>query len=63
MVSAIVSHTNTYALMNFATKEYSKAYLDRDGCLTDTLAKGIKEYMALLIYFGLVKVVEHTDKY
>ena len=63
MVSAIMSRTNTYALMKVATRGYSKAYVDRHGCWTVTTAKEIEEYMALLIHFGLVKVGGHTDKY
>ena len=61
MVSAIVNHTNTYALLKVATRGYSKAYVDRQACWTNTTAKEIEEYMPLLIYFGLVKVGGHTD--
>ena len=63
MTSAIVSHTNTYALLKVATRGYSKTYVDRHGCWTNTTAKEIEEYMALLIYFGLVKLGGSTDKY
>ena len=63
MVSGIVSHTNTYTLMKVLTRGYSKAYVDRHGCWTNTTAKEIDEYRALVIYFGLLKLGGHTDNY
>ena len=57
-----VTRTNTYALVNVATRGYSKAYVERHGCWTWTTVKEIEEYIAL-IYFGLVKRSGLTDKY
>ena len=56
MVSSVVAHTNTYALLKIETTSYSGCYLDKDGFWPRTSDKEIEAYMALLIYFRLVKV-------
>ena len=62
MVSEICTHTNSYA--NEHTIEGShQSYTQSDGSWKDTTPEEINRLVALLIYFGLVKVGGHTDKY
>ena len=63
MVSSVVAHSNTYALLKIATRSYSSCYLDKDGFWPRTSDKEIEAYMALLIYFGLVKVGGDQSRY
>ena len=63
MVSAIVTNINTYALMIVGTRWYIIAYVHWDEFWTKTTSKEIEEYMALVMYFGLVKVSGHSNKY
>ena len=63
MVSAVVTHTNTYALLKVGTRTYSRCYLDKDGFWKKTSEAEIYKFIALLIYFGLVKVGGDKAKY
>ena len=60
MVESIVLHTNTYAYIHISADSY-KSYTRPDGSWQETTSDEI--LMALLIYFGLVKVVGDVDKY
>ena len=63
MVSSVLAHTNTYALLKIATRSYSSCYLDKDGFWPRTSDKNIEAYMALPIYFGQVKVGGDQSRY
>ena len=62
MVDSIVMHTNTYADIRIATGEY-RSYTLPDGSWEATTSDEIRRLMALLIYFGLLKVVGDVSKY
>ena len=62
MVESIVLHTNTNAYIHTAAGGY-KSYTRPDGSWQETTSDEIQRLIALLIYFGLVKVVEDVDKY
>ena len=63
MVRAVVTHTNTYALVKVGTRGYSKGYVDKEGFWKKTSDAEILKFIALLIYFGLVKVGGTKDRY
>ena len=63
MVSAIVTHTNTYALVKVANKSYSRDYVSGDGSWAKTTVEEIYKYIALLIYFSMVRVGGDVAKY
>ena len=56
MVESIVLHTNTNAYIHIAAGGY-KSYTRPDGSWQETTSDEIHRLIALLIYFGLVKVV------
>lgn len=62
MVNNIVSHTNSYAWEHI-TDGTHQAYASSDGSWEETTPQEINKLMALLIYFGLVRVSSHVDKY
>lgn len=62
MVANIVSHTNSYAWEHISDGTH-KAYASSDGSWAETTSDEINQLIALLIYFGLVKVTSLTDKY
>ena len=62
MVESIVLHTNTNAYIHIAAGGY-KSYTRPDGSWQETTSDEIHRLIALLIYFGLVKVVGHVYKY
>ena len=62
MVDSIVLHTNTYAYIHIAAGGF-KSYTCADGSWQETTPDEIHRLMALLIYFGLVKVAGDVDKY
>ena len=62
MVDSIVLHTNTYADIHIASGS-RETYTQGDGSWRETTADEINRLIALLIYFGLVKVVGDVDKY
>ena len=62
IVESIVMHTNTYAYIRIAAGEY-KSYTCSDGSWQETTSDEIRRLIALLIYFGLVKVVGDVSKY
>ena len=62
MISTICTHTNSYAnehIFQGTHQSYSKT----DGSWQDVTPDEIKRLIALLIYFGLVKVVGSVEKY
>ena len=62
MVRDICTHTNTYANEQIVAGSH-QSYTQSDGSWNDTTSEEIKRLIALLIYFGLVKVGGNTDKY
>ena len=63
MISTIVTHTNSYANEHILPGTH-QSYAGPDGSWQDATADEIKRLIAILIYFGLVKVVgmlEHKD--
>ena len=62
MVNSIVTHTNSYAQEHIFQGSHGY-YAQPDGSWQDVTADEIKPLIALLIYFGLVKVVGDVDKY
>ena len=62
MINNIVDHTNSYANEHICSGSH-QSYTKPDGSWQDTTADEIKRLIALLIYFGLVKVVGDVDKY
>ena len=62
MVRDICTHTNSYANEHIVAGCH-QSYTQWDGSWKDTTAEEINRLIALLIYFGLVKVGGHTDKY
>ena len=64
LVGNIVQHTNTYAYIQLADENSKhQSYAASDGSWRDTTPDEILRLIALLIYFGLVKVVGKADKY
>ncbi len=63
MVSTVATHTNTYALSKVGTRGYNRGYTNREGVWHETSDSEIDSFIALLIYFGLVKVGGDTSKY
>ena len=63
MLSKIVAHTNSYAYIKVGTRGYYKAYLKPDGSWNETSNAEIERYIALLIYFGLVKISGDVANY
>ena len=62
MISSIVTHTNSYANEHIFSGTH-QSYASPDGSWQDVTADEIKWLIAILIYFGLVKVVGDVDKY
>ena len=63
VIGAIVAHTNAYAHFKAGTKNYNLGYLKKDGSWNETSNEEIESFIALLIYFGLVKVSGDVRKY
>jgi hypothetical protein len=59
MINAIVTHTNSYAYIRIAEGSHA-SYTNSDGSWQETTSD---EIIAILIYFGLVKVESDFDKY
>lgn len=62
MVRDICTHTNSYANEHIVAGSH-QSYTQSDGSWKDTTPEEINRLIAILIYFGLVKVGGHTDKY
>lgn len=62
MINNICSHTNSYANENIIAGTH-RSYTESDGSWKDTTPDEINRLIALLIYFGLVKVGVNTDRY
>ena len=62
MVESIVLHTNTYAYLHIAEGGY-KCYTRPDGSWQETTSEEILRLIALLIYFGLVRLVGNVQTY
>jgi len=61
MINDICAHTNSYAVEHITEGTHS-SYAQPDGSWRDTTPDEINRLIALLIYFGLVKV-SNSDKY
>ena len=62
MVESIVLHTNSFGNIHIASEGY-KTYTRSDGSWQETTSEEIHRLIALLIYFGLVKLVGEVKKY
>lgn len=62
MVDSIVLRTNMYAYIQIASGGF-KSYTHSDGSWEEATSNDIHRLIALLIYFGLVKVVGDVSKY
>ena len=62
MIGNIVTHTNSYANEHIFSGTH-QTYAQPDGSWEDATADEIKRLIAILIYFGLVKVVGDVEKY
>ena len=62
MINYICAHSNSYAYEHIFQGTHS-SYTKPDGSWEKVTADEIKPLIALLIYFGLVKVVGDVDKY
>jgi hypothetical protein len=63
MLSAIVTHTNTYAHLKVGSRGYHKGYVAKDGSWNETNAAEMNKYIALLLYFGVVPVSGDVARY
>lgn len=62
MISDICRHTNSYANEHIISGSH-QSYTQSDGSWKDTTPEEINSLIALLIYFGLVKVGVNLDRY
>ena len=62
MVSDICKYTNSYANEHIVEGSH-QSYTQSDGSWKDTTPEEINRLIALLIYFGLVKVGVNVDRY
>lgn len=60
LINNIVSHTNSYAYEHIETHQ---SYAKRDGSWLECTADEIRRLIAILIYFGLVRVSDVVDNY
>ncbi|XP_020603908.1 piggyBac transposable element-derived protein 4-like [Orbicella faveolata] len=64
LVGDIVQHTNTYAYIQLGDENSQhRSYGESDGSWRDTTPEEMLRFIALLIYFGLVRVVGDSTKY
>ena len=65
MISSIVTNTNAYALQKVIDRDagYCRAYVDKDGFWSETSCEELERLIALLIYFGMVKVDSKIENY
>ena len=62
MIDFIVNHTNSYAWEHITDNSH-RSYALPDGSWQETNRDEIRKLIALLIYFGIVKVGSSVDKY
>jgi hypothetical protein len=62
MINNICQHTNSYANEKIAGETH-QSYTNSDGSWEETTPAEIYRLIALLIYFGLVKIGTHVDRY
>ena len=60
LINSIVNHTNSYAFQHIATHQ---SYSEKDGFWLETNADEIRRLIAILIYFGLIRVSDTVDNY
>lgn len=61
MINVIVTHPNSYTNEHIFSRTH-QSYTKPDGSWEDATADDIKQLIAILIYFGIVKVVGDVDK-
>ena len=61
MINNICNHTNSYAQEHIA--EGTHRYAKTDGSWQETIPDEINKLIAILVYFGLVKVCSIVDNY
>ena len=62
MINQIVDHTNAYAYERILEDSH-RCYAQKDGSWKEVTSDEIKKLIALLIYFGLVRVGASVDRY
>lgn len=62
MVNSICEHTNSYAQLRIFEGTH-QAYAQSDGSWKDVTPDEINRVIAMLIYFGVVKVGGNVDRY
>ena len=62
MILEIVKHTNSYACEHIMEGSH-RSYAQKDGSWKEVTSDEIKRLIALLMYFGLVKVGASVDRY
>ena len=62
MIKQIVDHTNSYAYEHIMEGSH-QSYAQKDGSWKEVTSDEIKRLIALLIYFGLVRVGASVDRY
>ena len=62
MIVEIVNHTNNYAYEHIMEGSH-RSYAQKDGSWKEVPSDEIKRLIALLMYFGLVKVGASVDRY
>lgn len=62
MVNSICEHTNSYAQLRIFEGTH-QAYAQNDGSWKDVTPDEINRVIAMLIYFGVVKVGGNVDRY
>ena len=60
LINDIVTHTNSYAYEHIETHQ---SYAKSDGSWPEATADEIKRLVAILIYFGLIRVSDTVDNY
>ena len=63
IISSIATNSNIYATTKVSQKSYCRAYVNKEGSWNETSPAEIEILIALLIYFGLVRVDTRTENY
>ena len=63
IISSIATNSNIYATTKVSQKSYCTAYVNKEGLWNETSPAEIEKLIALLIYFGLVRVDTRTENY
>ena len=63
IISSIATNSNIYATTKVSQKSYCRAYVNKEGLWNEISPAEIETLIALLIYFGLVRVDTRTENY